>query len=176
MNKCSTWFPPFHVQGVLQSPMEPPPVSYTHLESTGKYPSLEQAKKIRQHREEKTLTKEIVRLLVIGAVSYTHLDVYKRQTYDYAVALRAVKTIDFMTAESAEIPYAVLNKMSIRDRLKARVIDELRPTTRAPSEKLTGKPSKKVLAKRAQKKKDEKEKPRVKMCIRDSRRLPSARW
>ena len=31
-----------------------------------KYPSLEQAKKIRQHREEKTLTKEIVRLLVIG--------------------------------------------------------------------------------------------------------------
>lgn len=35
-------------------------------ESTGKYPSLEQAKKIRQHREEKTLTKEIVRLLVIG--------------------------------------------------------------------------------------------------------------
>ena len=35
-------------------------------ESTGKYPSLEQAKKLRQHREEKTLTKEIVRLLVIG--------------------------------------------------------------------------------------------------------------
>ena len=28
--------------------------------------SVEQAKKIRQHREEKTLTKEIVRLLVIG--------------------------------------------------------------------------------------------------------------
>ena len=35
-------------------------------DSTGKYPSLEQAKKIRKHREEKTLTKEIVRLLVIG--------------------------------------------------------------------------------------------------------------
>ena len=35
-------------------------------ESTGKYPSLEQAKKLRQHREEKTLTKESVRLLVIG--------------------------------------------------------------------------------------------------------------
>ncbi len=31
------------------------------------------------------------------------------------------------------------------------------PMTRAPSEKLTGKPSKKVLAKCAQKKKDEKE-------------------
>ncbi|MDE7198901.1 MAG: glutamine-hydrolyzing GMP synthase, partial [Lachnospiraceae bacterium] len=30
------------------------------------------------------------------------------RTYDYAVALRAVKTIDFMTAESAEIPWAVL--------------------------------------------------------------------
>ncbi|MBN0903694.1 ATP-dependent RNA helicase SrmB, partial [Pseudomonas aeruginosa] len=40
----------------------------------------------------------------------------------------------------------------IEEPLKARVIDELRPTTRAPSEKLTGKPSKKVLAKRAQKK------------------------
>ncbi|MBX4365583.1 hypothetical protein K4H01_24540, partial [Mycobacterium tuberculosis] len=33
----------------------------------------------------------------------------------------------------------------IEEPLKARVIDELRPTTRAPSEKLTGKPSKKVL-------------------------------
>ena len=30
------------------------------------------------------------------------------RTYDYAVALRAVKTIDFMTAESAEIPWDVL--------------------------------------------------------------------
>ena len=32
------------------------------------------------------------------------------RTYDYAVALRAVKTIDFMTAEASEIPYEVLNK------------------------------------------------------------------
>ncbi|MDP0417764.1 ATP-dependent RNA helicase SrmB, partial [Klebsiella pneumoniae] len=44
---------------------------------------------------------------------------------------------------------------------------------------LTGKPSKKVLAKRAQKKKDEKEKPRVKKRHRDTknigkRRKPSA--
>ncbi|MCL0127127.1 hypothetical protein M2T39_28720, partial [Klebsiella pneumoniae] len=54
----------------------------------------------------------------------------------------------------------------IEEPLKARVIDELRPTTRAPSEKLTGKPSKKVLAKRAEKKKEkEKEKPRVKMIM-----------
>ena len=30
------------------------------------------------------------------------------RTYDYAVALRAVNTVDFMTAESAEIPFAVL--------------------------------------------------------------------
>ena len=36
------------------------------------------------------------------------------RTYDNAVALRAVKTIDFMTAESAEIPYAVLNKVMNR--------------------------------------------------------------
>ena len=27
------------------------------------------------------------------------------RTYDYAVALRAVNTVDFMTAEAAEIPY-----------------------------------------------------------------------
>ena len=35
-------------------------------------------------------------------------------TYDYAVALRAVKTIDFMTAESAQIPYEVLQKVTSR--------------------------------------------------------------
>ena len=45
----------------------------------------------------------------------------------------------------------------VEEPLKARVIDELRPKTRAPSEKLTGKPSKKVLAKRAEKKEKEKE-------------------
>ena len=63
----------------------------------------------------------------------------------------------------------------IEEPLKARVIDELRPTTRAPSEKLTGKPSKKVLAKRAQKKKDEKEKPRVKKRHRDTRNIGKRR-
>ncbi|MDU7648744.1 MAG: ATP-dependent RNA helicase SrmB [Klebsiella michiganensis] len=67
----------------------------------------------------------------------------------------------------------------IEEPLKARVIDELRPTTRAPSEKQTGKPSKKVLAKRAEKKEKEKEKPRVKKRHRDTknigkRRKPSA--
>ena len=31
------------------------------------------------------------------------------RTYDYAIALRAVQTIDFMTAESAQIPFEVLN-------------------------------------------------------------------
>ncbi len=36
------------------------------------------------------------------------------RTYDYAVALRAVHTIDFMTAESAEIPYEVLKKVTSR--------------------------------------------------------------
>lgn len=36
------------------------------------------------------------------------------RTYDYAVALRAVKTIDFMTAESSEIPYEILNKVMNR--------------------------------------------------------------
>lgn len=36
------------------------------------------------------------------------------RTYDYAVALRAVNTIDFMTAESAELPWEVLGKVSSR--------------------------------------------------------------
>lgn len=35
-------------------------------DSTGKYPSLEQAKQLRKHREEKSLTKEAIRLLIIG--------------------------------------------------------------------------------------------------------------
>tara|TARA_B100001123_G_scaffold79308_2_gene89979 strand:- start:14900 stop:16450 length:1551 start_codon:yes stop_codon:yes gene_type:complete len=37
----------------------------------------------------------------------------KRQ-YNYVVALRAVKTIDFMTASISEIPYKLLNKISTR--------------------------------------------------------------
>lgn len=36
------------------------------------------------------------------------------RTYDYAVALRAVNTIDFMTAESAELPWEVLKKVTSR--------------------------------------------------------------
>ena len=36
------------------------------------------------------------------------------RTYDYAIALRAVNTIDFMTAEWARIPYDLLDKISTR--------------------------------------------------------------
>ena len=36
------------------------------------------------------------------------------RTYDYAVALRAVNTVDFMTAEVAQIPWEVLQKVSSR--------------------------------------------------------------
>lgn len=36
------------------------------------------------------------------------------RTYDYAVALRAVTTVDFMTAEWARVPYEVLGKASSR--------------------------------------------------------------
>ncbi len=46
------------------------------------------------------------------------------RTYDYAVALRAVNTIDFMTAEAAEIPYEVLNKVM------SRIINEVRGVNR----------------------------------------------
>ena len=34
------------------------------------------------------------------------------RTYDYAIALRAVLTSDFMTAESAELPWEVLGKVT----------------------------------------------------------------
>jgi len=36
------------------------------------------------------------------------------RTYDYAVALRAVLTSDFMTAEAAEIPWEVLQTVMTR--------------------------------------------------------------
>lgn len=36
------------------------------------------------------------------------------RTYDYAIALRAVTTVDFMTAECAEVPYEVLGKVMNR--------------------------------------------------------------
>ena len=55
------------------------------------------------------------------------------RTYDYAVALRAVKTIDFMTAESAEVPYEVLNKVM------SRIINEVRGVNRVMYD-LTSKP------------------------------------
>ncbi len=37
-----------------------------------------------------------------------------QRKYNYVVALRAVKTIDFMTANISEIPYSVLSKVSTR--------------------------------------------------------------
>lgn len=55
------------------------------------------------------------------------------RTYDYAVALRAVNTIDFMTAEAAEVPYAVLN------RVMSRIINEVKGVNRVFYD-LTSKP------------------------------------
>ncbi len=55
------------------------------------------------------------------------------RTYDYAVALRAVRTIDFMTAESAEIPFAVLQTVM------SRIINEVRGVNRVFYD-LTSKP------------------------------------
>ncbi|STQ09897.1 RNA helicase [Enterobacter cloacae] len=59
--------------------------------------------------------------------------------------------------------------------LKSALVDGLRPTTRAPSEKMTGKPSKKALAKRAERKEKEKEKPRVKQRHRDTKNIGKRR-
>ena len=46
------------------------------------------------------------------------------RTYDYAIALRAVKTIDFMTAEAAQIPWDVLQTVM------SRIINEVRGVNR----------------------------------------------
>ena len=46
------------------------------------------------------------------------------RTYDYAIALRAVKTIDFMTAEAADIPFDVLQT------IMSRIINEVRGVNR----------------------------------------------
>ena len=55
------------------------------------------------------------------------------RTYDYAVALRAVNTVDFMTAETAEIPFEVLAKVMNR------VINEVKGVNRVLYD-LTSKP------------------------------------
>lgn len=55
------------------------------------------------------------------------------RTYDYAVALRAVNTVDFMTAEAAEIPFAVLKNVM------SRIINEVKGVNRVLYD-LTSKP------------------------------------
>ncbi len=46
------------------------------------------------------------------------------RTYEHVVSLRAVQTTDFMTADSAELPYALLKKVS------SRIINEVRGINR----------------------------------------------
>ena len=55
------------------------------------------------------------------------------RTYDYAVALRAVTTTDFMTAESAEIPWEILGKVT------SRIVNEVKHVNRVFYD-CTGKP------------------------------------
>ena len=55
------------------------------------------------------------------------------RTYDYAVALRAVNTVDFMTAEAAEVPFEVLQKVM------SRIINEVKGVNRVFYD-LTSKP------------------------------------
>jgi GMP synthase (glutamine-hydrolysing) len=55
------------------------------------------------------------------------------RTYDYVIALRAVQTQDFMTAHWAELPYALLGKVSNR------IINEIRGINRVTYD-ITGKP------------------------------------
>ncbi len=72
----------------------------------------------------------------------------------------------------------LLGKISryLNEPLKVRVVDELRPQTKAPSEKKNYKPSKKVLAKRKEKKKtEETKKKHVKVRHRDSKNIGKRR-
>ena len=55
------------------------------------------------------------------------------RTYDYAVAIRAVRTVDFMTAEAADIPFEVLQKVM------SRIINEVKGVNRVFYD-LTSKP------------------------------------
>ena len=55
------------------------------------------------------------------------------RTYEYVIALRAVRTQDFMTAEWAELPYALLGKVSNR------IINEVRGINRVVYD-ISGKP------------------------------------
>lgn len=55
------------------------------------------------------------------------------RTYDYAVVLRAVNTSDFMTAESAQIPWDVLGKVA------SRIVNEVKGVNRVLYD-CTGKP------------------------------------
>lgn len=55
------------------------------------------------------------------------------RTYDYAVALRAVNTVDFMTADAAEIPFEVLQTVM------SRIINEVKGVNRVFYD-LTSKP------------------------------------
>lgn len=55
------------------------------------------------------------------------------RTYDYAIALRAVTTSDFMTAESADLPWEVLGKVTTR------IVNEVKGVNRVMYD-CTGKP------------------------------------
>ncbi|MCH5252702.1 MAG: glutamine-hydrolyzing GMP synthase [Lachnospiraceae bacterium] len=55
------------------------------------------------------------------------------RTYDYAIALRAVCTSDFMTAEAAQIPWEVLSKVT------SRIVNEVKGVNRVLYD-CTGKP------------------------------------
>lgn len=55
------------------------------------------------------------------------------RTYDYTIALRAVTTSDFMTAEWTKIPYEVLEKVS------SRIVNEVKHVNRVVYD-ITGKP------------------------------------
>lgn len=55
------------------------------------------------------------------------------RTYDYAIALRAVMTSDFMTAEAAQLPWEVLSKVT------SRIVNEVKGVNRVMYD-CTGKP------------------------------------
>ena len=55
------------------------------------------------------------------------------RTYDYTIALRAIRTSDFMTCTFAEVPYEILGKVS------SRIVNEVPHINRVVYD-ITGKP------------------------------------
>ena len=78
-------------------------------------------------------TIKAIRALGILIVQNIESSMGDERTYDYACLLRAVTTTDFMTAEAAELPWSLINKVTNR------IVNEVKGISRVFYD-CTGKP------------------------------------